>query len=115
MKHLILIVTLVFLLIGCEFQQQAAQQFGDQYFKTAISLIELHKVRFGKYPSTLSELKFIGDWDQLALQSVEYSRIEDGYTLTVPHNLAGKPKLQYPPEFWQGLGIKGTNRDREPL
>ena len=27
------------------FRDQANQQFGDQHFKTAISLIELHKLR----------------------------------------------------------------------
>jgi hypothetical protein len=25
--------------------------FGDQHLKTAVALIELHKVRFGKYPA----------------------------------------------------------------
>src|SRR6266446_665348 len=47
-------------------------QFGDQHLKTAVALIELHKVRFGKYPSSLSDLKFTGQWDQLALQRVRY-------------------------------------------
>jgi hypothetical protein len=30
----------------------------------------LHKVRYGKYPDSLSDLKFTGEWDQIALQSV---------------------------------------------
>jgi hypothetical protein len=46
--------------------------FGDQHLKTTVALIELHKVRFGKYPGSLSELKFTGGWDQIALQSVRY-------------------------------------------
>jgi hypothetical protein len=33
-------------------------QFGDQHFKTAISLIELHKIRTGGYPESLKDLKF---------------------------------------------------------
>src|SRR5713226_10480494 len=45
-------------------------QFGDQHLKTAVALIELHKVRFGKYPGSLSDLKFTGQWDQIALQSL---------------------------------------------
>lgn len=109
MKHLILVITLTLLLVGCDFQEQADTQFGDQHFKTAISLIELHKVRFGEYPNALSELKFIGDWDQIALQSVKYSKEKDGYTLTVSRGWVGKPDLQYPAEFWQGLGIKSAN------
>ena len=46
--------------------------FGDQYLKTAVSLIELHKLRYGKYPDSLSNLRFIGQWDPIALQSVRY-------------------------------------------
>ena len=33
--------------------------FGDQHLKTAVSLIELHKIRFGSYPRSLSELKYL--------------------------------------------------------
>src|SRR5215472_6170051 len=46
--------------------------FGDQHLKTVVALLELHKVRYGKYPDTLRDLKFTGQWDQLALQSVAY-------------------------------------------
>jgi hypothetical protein len=113
MKYVTLALTLIILLTGCDFQQQADQKFGDQHFKTAISLIELHMVRFGEYPNTLSELKFIGDWDQIALQSVKYSKIDDGYTLTVSRGWVGKPALQYPPDFWQGLGIKSINNSMQ--
>jgi hypothetical protein len=31
--------------------------------------IELHKVRFGEYPNSLDGLKFVGDWDRIALSS----------------------------------------------
>jgi hypothetical protein len=31
--------------------------FGDQHFKTAIALVELHRVRTGTYPSSLRDIK----------------------------------------------------------
>ena len=49
----------------CDFQQQADAKFGDQHFKTAIALIELHKARNGQYPESLKALQFTGDWDAL--------------------------------------------------
>jgi hypothetical protein len=81
--------------------------FGDQHLKTAVALIELHKVRYGKYPETLRDLKFTGQWDQLALQSVAYYRNSDGshYYVEVRRGWVGKPTLQMPDEFWQGTGF----------
>jgi hypothetical protein len=96
-------------LSACSFQKQADQKFGDQHFKTAISLIELHRVRFGEYPASLKDLKFTGDWDQLALGSVEYKRIGNGYELNVSRGWVGKPELRYPDEFWKGLGLVKSN------
>jgi hypothetical protein len=49
------------------------RKFGDQHLKTAVALIELHKVRYGEYPETLDDLRYTGDWDIIALQSVEYT------------------------------------------
>jgi len=80
--------------------------FGDQYLKTTVALIELHKVRYGKYPQSLRELRFTGDWDQGALVSVRYYPAPDGskYCIEVVRGWMGKPTLEYPPEFWQGTG-----------
>ncbi|MBT2788369.1 MULTISPECIES: hypothetical protein [unclassified Halomonas] len=114
MKYLMSVLVLIILLTGCDFKKEADQKFGDQHFKTAISLIELHKTRFGEYPSNLSELMFIGDWDQIALQSVQYSKVEDGYALTLRRGWVGKPELHYPADFWQGLGIKGADNLIQP-
>jgi len=97
------------LLSACAFQKEADQKFGDQHFKTAISLIELHKVRFGEYPATLEDLKFTGDWDQIALNSVEYKRVANGYELNVSKGWVAKPELKYPDEFWKGLGLVKSN------
>lgn len=99
-------VLVTLLLSACGFQKQADQQFGDQHFKTAIALIELHKVRTGSYPANLQELKFTGEWDQIALASVTYGRADDGYTLEVSRGWVGKPELSFPPEFYAGLGLR---------
>jgi hypothetical protein len=80
--------------------------FGDQHLKTAVALIELHKVRFGSYPGNLQELKFTGQWDLLALQSVSY-RTNDGHTayfVEVQRGWIGKPDLEMPEGFWNGTG-----------
>ena len=99
----------VLLLGGCEVQKEFDAKFGDQHFKTAISLIELHKVRSGTYPESLKELRFTGDWDAIALSAVEYRRLDAGYELNITRGWVGKPEMSYPPEFWRGLGIVKSN------
>lgn len=88
------------------FSAQADQQFGDQHLKTAVALIELHKLRYGTYPATLSELTFTGDWDQLALNSVSYTPNDERtrYYIEVERGWVGKPTLELPDAFWQGTG-----------
>jgi hypothetical protein len=80
--------------------------FGDQHLKTAVALIELHKVRFGKYPESLSNLKFTGQWDQIALQNVHYYPNGDRmkYYIEVERSWVAKPDLKMPEGFWQGTG-----------
>lgn len=84
--------------------------FGDQHLKTTISLLELHKVRYGRYPQSLKELRFLGDWDQIALSAVRYYPAPDGskYYGEVARGWVSKPVLDYPPEFWQGTGYSPT-------
>jgi len=90
--------------------------FGDQHLKTTVALVELHKVRFGKYPGSLSDLKFTGQWDQIALQRVRYYPNADrtAYYIDVETGWIGKPDLKMPDEFWRGTGftmsLKPTNR-----
>ena len=86
--------------------------FGDQHLKTTVALIELHKVRFGRYPETLKDLKFTGQWDQIALGSVAYWTNTDGtkYFVEVQRGWIGKPKLQMPAEFWRGTGYSEALR-----
>jgi hypothetical protein len=99
---------------GCgDFRQQADAQFGDQNFKSAIALIELHKVRFGSYPASLADLRFLGGWDRNWISAVEYRKLEDGYELNLTRGWIGTPDLKYPAEFWHGLGVRKTNVRRD--
>jgi hypothetical protein len=116
-KNILTILTLSALLFsGCgmgKLEEKANQQFGDQHFKTAIALIELHKVRFGEYPETLDSLKFTGDWDQIIFSSVKYQKLDKGYELDLTNGWMGKPDfLEYPDEFWKGLGLVRSNMKR---
>jgi hypothetical protein len=114
---LILVISTITGLNSCvldNLRDKANEQFGDQHFKTAIALIELHKIREGTYPETLDSLKFAGEWDAIALGSVNYTKLEEGYELDLKNGWIGKPKsLEYPDEFWRGLGLKKTNLNPE--
>jgi hypothetical protein len=114
LKNLALVLVFAITLSSCNFQKQADAKFGDQHFKTAISLVELHKVRTGTYPETLDDLKFTGDWDQLALASVEYKKLDSGYELNVTRGWVAQPNLVYPAEFWDGLGLQRSNHKPSP-
>jgi hypothetical protein len=103
------ILVLSFGLSSCAVQKGFDQKFGDQHFKTSVALIELHKVRFGEYPNSLKDLKFVGEWDQIALSNVKYKRVPNGYELDVVQGWVGKPELSYPDEFWMGLGLVRSN------
>ena len=89
--------------------------FGDQHLKTAVALIELHKVRYGKYPDSLRDLRFTGQWDQLALQSVSYYPNSDhsAYYIEVERGWVGKPTLEMPDEFWRGTGYSAALRPKD--
>ena len=108
-RLLVVVLATTLALSACTVQKEFDQKFGDQHFKTSIALIELHKVRFGEYPNSLSELKFAGEWDQIALASVRYKRVATGYELDVVKGWVGKPELSYPPEFWRNLGVVRSN------
>jgi hypothetical protein len=109
----LIVVALVFLvgtsLSGCKFQKEANRKFGDQDFKTAIALVELHRIRYGEYPVSLKDLKFTSDWDQKSMNIVDYRRIGNGYELNIVRGWVGRPDLKYPDEFWKGLGFVKSN------
>jgi len=93
-------------IIASGITQGPDNMFGDQHLKIAVALIELHKVRFGQYPESLSDLKFAGQWDQIALQSVRYFPNADRtkYYIEVVRGWMGKPHLKMPEGFWLGTG-----------
>jgi hypothetical protein len=84
----------------------ADSQFGDQWLKTSVALLELHKLRYGRYPDSLADLKFTGAWDQGALQNVRYypNVSRTAYYIEVQRGWMGKPDLKLPDEFWRGTG-----------
>lgn len=108
-----LILLIAITMSGCfaeELTEKANQKFGDQHFKTAIALIELHKTREGEYPETLDQLKYVGDWDGMIFSSVKYTRVDGGYDLDLTNGWMGKPdELGYPKDFWKGLGLVKSN------
>ena len=95
---------------GCNFEVPGAdEKFGKQNFVSAVSIIELHKTRNGEYPDTLEKLEFLGDWDTIWLSAVRYEKTDTGYNLYLERGWAGKPTLELPQEFKNGLGIENTN------
>ena len=81
-------------------------KFGDQNLKSTVALVELHKIRNGRYPQSLRDIRFKGEWDEIWLNSTRYVVSPDGtrYCIEVERGWMGKPVLSYPPEFWKGTG-----------
>jgi hypothetical protein len=102
---------------------QAQTMMADQQFKSAIAQVELHKLRNGAYPNSLSELQFLSAMDSSMFHSIKYTRLDTAYEMNIDLDVPsfdGKSKkrinLTYPPEFWKGLGCiksnaKGTMRN----
>lgn len=83
------------------------EMFGDQHLKTTVALVELHQRRHGRYPETLDDLRFTGEWDRIALTSTQYCTNAEGsaYYVRVKRGWMGEPDLSMPEEFWQGTGF----------
>ena len=117
----ILIVIVTGVVFGVRFVSQYGitepmdRKFGDQNLKSTVALVELHKLRFGMYPTSLKELKYTGDWDQLYLSGVKYYPSEDrqSYYVEVVRGWIGKPTLVMPDEFWQGTGYDKNLKTKE--
>lgn len=96
--------------------KESSRMMADMNFKHAINSIELHKLRTGIYPDSLTQIEFISAFDISALASVEYHKLDSGYEL---NNIAryqgmnGKQgdtiALEYPDNFWTGLGCVKSN------
>lgn len=101
-------------LLGAEPSREARSSVlsaSDHLFKTAIALIELHRVRFGSYPDSLDDLEFLATGDLAAVMNVSYQRVRDGYELDLL-TIERPADLRYPARFWQGLGIRRSNVGR---
>ena len=81
----------------------------DQAFKTALAVIELHKIRYGLYPESLDEVQFLGDWDKAMPYYVEYKLLENGYELNIIGDTKYFKRSDYPSDFWSGLGLQKSN------
>ena len=83
-------------------------QWGDQWLKSAVANIELHKLRYGKYPRTLQDLRYLGPMDLSLLYNIDYFPNDEltAYYLEVRVGFFGKPHLEYPEEFWMGTGFR---------
>lgn len=114
LKKILFIGLVLLTLSSCglfDFQKEANATFDDQYFKWAIANIELYNVRYGHYPEALGDLTFLGDFDKVIYSTVSYEKLDTGYRLDIIKklNLGSVTSLEYPEEFWQGLGIKESN------
>ena len=88
-------------------------QFGDQWLKSAVAQLELHKLRYGKYPKTLHDLKYLGPMDSILYNVAYYPNADlTAYYVEVKTGFLGKPTLEYPDEFWQGTGFR---KDLKPV
>jgi hypothetical protein len=92
------------------------KMIADQEFKRALANIELHKLRTGSYPVSLSDLKFLSAMDSTMFGYVEYTRLDTAYELNVKMDVPSltdgtsqKLELRYPAEFWNGLGCVRSN------
>ena len=104
-------ILVILLLSGCDFEFPGGldEKFGDQHFKSAISAIELHNTRTGRYPDSLDDLEYLGDWDLIWLSSVRYEKVEGGYDLFVERGWVGEPSLELPADYKVGLGLVDSN------
>ena len=111
--NLSFVLLLSMFMFGCipeNFIDESNKAFGDQHFKSAIQIIELHHIRAGEYPETLNDVKYLGDWDHIIFSSVTYKKLDVGYELNLTNGWMGAPKeLEYPDDFWNGLGLVKSN------
>ena len=98
--------------------KKAQTMMADQEFKRAIAAVELHKLRYGSYPESLRNLKFLSPFDSAMFNTVSYVKLDSGYELNLVESFktmaseedqTQEINLTYPEEFWQGLGCVKSN------
>ncbi len=125
MKKIIIAVSIALLTFSCipdnvkekmaEGMKASQKMFAEHEFKKALSHIELHKLRNGQYPNSLSELQFLTAMDSSIFNTVTYTKIDTAYELNLKfemHSLDGQAeavRLTLPAEFWDGLGCVKSN------
>jgi len=82
-----LLLALMFLMTTCipdnvkekmnEGLTDAQHMMTDWELKKAIAHIELHKLRNGHYPNSLSELRFLSPIDSSMMNNVVYARLDE--------------------------------------
>lgn len=103
-----ILLLVISLCSGCtvdqQFVEQSMDKFNDQAFKDVVALVELYKLRNGRYPNSLNELEFAGAWDMVHHASVSYERLDSfHYSVMIDGKLPEKGK--YPKSFYRGLGL----------
>ena len=126
LKKTLIVIVISLLCFGCftddvkkkmdSVLKESQDMMADHTFKTALYSIEMHKVRYGVYPETLRELKFLTMSDSSFFHAVEYQKLDKGYELNLRQTYASVSgqtditiNLDYPDEFWQGLGCEKSN------
>ncbi len=104
------LIFIIYRVVGSGITGPLDNKFGDQHLKTVVSLLEMHKLRNGIYPDSLSDLKYIGDWDMLGIQNVDYfvNCEHTKYYVEVSRGWVAKPNLVMDSGFWQGTGYSET-------
>jgi hypothetical protein len=77
-----------------------------QAMSRGVGLVELHRLRHGRYPASLSDLRFLSGFDRAMLVWLEYASSEDGdaYYLAVDRDRPGAEGVTWPSGYWDGTG-----------
>lgn len=69
-------------------------------------LVELHALRYGEYPSELSDMRFLSDFDRGSMTWLQYLPALDrsAYYLGYRGDIDGIESLGLPPDYWEGTG-----------
>lgn len=81
-----------------KFFKDANYEFSKEAVQVVVPLIEMHKLREGKYPNKLADIKYLGMYGEGQIHYVKY-KVNKDYT-----KYYIKAKADMPKEFWLGTG-----------